>query len=53
MNVKYKSGRIVTYTAIPIIAKNGVIQKVIATGRNITNLVQLQDRLAEVEKLKK
>lgn len=52
MNVKYKSGRIVTYTAIPIIAKNGVIQKVIATGRNITNLVQLQDRLAEVEKQK-
>lgn len=52
MNVKYKSGRIVTYTAIPIISKNGVIQKVVATGRNITNLVRLQNRLEEVEKQK-
>lgn len=52
MNVKYKSGRIVTYTAVPIIGENGNIRKVIATGRNITELVELQRRLQEVEKQK-
>ncbi|WP_446898556.1 sigma-54 interaction domain-containing protein [Clostridium sp. LBM24168] len=53
MNVKYKSGRIVTYTAVPIIDKNGDIKQVIATGRNITELVELQNRLEESEKQKK
>lgn len=52
MNVKYKNGSIVTYTGIPIYNKNKEVSKVIATGRNITKLVNLELKLKKAEEQK-
>lgn len=45
MNVKYKNGTFLTFTGKPIYDKDGEVTKVIATGRDITELVKLEEKL--------
>lgn len=51
-NVKYKNGAYLTFTARPILDKDGEVVKVIATGRDITELVKLEDKLKKTEEQK-
>jgi len=51
MNVKYKNGRIVTHTAVPLFNTEGEIERVVATGRDISELLRLEERLKEAEQL--
>lgn len=52
MNVKYKNGNTVTHTAIPLFDDNGEIVNVVGTGRDISELVKLEERLRETERSK-
>lgn len=52
-NIKYKTGRTLTLTGIPIFCKDGKIEKVIITGRDITKLIKLEAELKKVEYEKK
>lgn len=52
-NIKYKTGTILTITAIPIFDKDGEIEKVIITSRDITKLIKLEAELRKVEYEKK
>ena len=54
-NVRYKIeskglDKTILYTAIPII-ENGRLSYIVATGRDMTNLIQLEEQLAAAEKL--
>ena len=50
-NIHYKLGnKTILYTGIPII-ENGTLQFIVATGRDMTQLIQLEERLAASEKL--
>lgn len=51
--VRYKNGSILTLTGVPILNKEGKIRKVIITGRDITKLIKLEERLKKVESQKK
>lgn len=53
MNVKYKNGNTVTHTAVPLFNKNGEIDKVVGTGRDISQLIKLEEMLRETERSKK
>ena len=52
MNVKYKNGTILTFTGKPIYDKDGEVSKVISTGRDITALVKLEEKLKKTEEQK-
>ena len=52
MNIKYKNGKTVTYTAIPLFDENGELIRVIGTGRDISELIKLEERLKETERKK-
>ncbi|GAA0732040.1 sigma-54 interaction domain-containing protein [Clostridium oceanicum] len=52
MDVTYNNGSIVTYTAIPVLDEKREITKVIATGRDITYLCRLKEKLQKVNKEK-
>lgn len=54
-NVRYKLenkglDKIILYTAIPIL-ENGKLSYIVATGRDMSNLMQLEEKLAAAEKL--
>lgn len=54
-NIRYKMeskglDKTILYTAIPIM-ENGQLQFIIATGRDMTNLIQMEEQLAAAEKL--
>ncbi|PKM73220.1 MAG: PAS domain S-box protein [Firmicutes bacterium HGW-Firmicutes-16] len=54
-NIRYKLeskglDKTILYTAIPIM-ENGQLQYVVATGRDMTKLIQLEEQLAAAEKL--
>ena len=51
-NVRYSTGRALTYTSIPYFNRNGEIVNVINTGRDITKLVQLQEDLHKTESIR-
>lgn len=52
MNMTYKNGTIITFTAIPQYDKSGEITRVVGTGRDVTKLIELEAKLREVEKVK-
>jgi len=52
MNVKYKTGKYVTWTSQIVYDKTGKIAKVVSTGRDITELVNLEEEFHRAEKLK-
>lgn len=54
-NIRYKLeskglDKTILYTAIPIM-ENGQLQHIVATGRDMTKLIQLEEQLAAAEKL--
>lgn len=54
-NVRYKLeakqlDKVILYTAIPIM-ENGELSYIVATGRDMTHLIQLEEQLAAAEKL--
>lgn len=51
-NVRYNTGRTLTFTSIPLFGKDGTIGKVISTGRDVTKLIQIQEDLRKTEALK-
>jgi len=52
MNVKFKTGKTLTFTSIPFFGEDGKIEKIISTGRDVTRLIQLQKELGKAEGLK-
>lgn len=52
MNVQFKTGKTLTFTSIPFFGRNGEIEKIINTGRDVTKLIELQDDLQKTEGLK-
>lgn len=52
-NIHYKLGnKTILYTAIPIF-ENGELRYIVATGRDMTKLIQLEEQLSAAEKLNK
>ena len=52
INVRYHTGKTLTFTGIPLFGKDGHVDKVINTGRDVTKLVQMQEDLQKAEDLK-
>lgn len=50
-NVEYPSGKVITYSGVPIFNENGDLAKIILTGRDISELVKLEAKLQKVKKL--
>ncbi len=51
-NVTYGSGTTLQYLSVPIFAKQGKIQKIISTGRDVTRIIQLESDLSSSETMK-
>ncbi|MBR0599357.1 sigma-54 interaction domain-containing protein [Sinanaerobacter chloroacetimidivorans] len=51
--VKYSNGSVLTLTGVPILTKEGDIKKVIITGRDITKIIDLEEKLKKAENQKK
>lgn len=51
-NVKYTNGKVITYTGIPIFNENGDLNRVVLTGRDVSELVKLEAELEKTQKLK-
>ncbi len=52
MNVRYQTGKHVTWTSKPVFNQKGEISRVISTGRDITELIKLEEDLRRTEALK-
>ena len=52
MNVQYRTGKYVTWTSNIIYDQNGEIDYVVSTGRDITELIKLEEELRNTEALK-
>lgn len=52
MNVRYQTGKHVTWTSKPTYDQNGDINHVVSTGRDITELIKLEEELSKAEALK-
>lgn len=50
--VKYSNGKVITYTGNPIYSENGEVNKIILTGRDVSRLVELEEKLEKTEKIK-
>lgn len=53
INVRYHTGKTLTFTGIPLFGVDGSVNHVINTGRDVTKLVQMQEDLQKAEALKK
>lgn len=51
-NVRYNTGKTLTFTSIPLFSTKGELEKVISTGRDVTKLIQMQEDLQKAEALK-
>ena len=52
MNIKYNTGKTVLYTAKPVFNENGEFLRVITTGRDISSLISMENKLNKTEQLK-
>jgi PAS domain S-box-containing protein len=52
MDVRYKSGRIITWTCLPVFGENGEIERVVCTGRDITEFIVLEEELKKSNLIK-
>lgn len=50
--VKYKSGSVLTLTGVPLFSREGEVNKIVLTGRDISELIFLEETLKNVEKEK-
>jgi PAS domain S-box-containing protein len=50
--IKYSTGKTLFWTAVPIFNNEGDVEWTVATGRDITILVDLEERLRKTERLK-